>query len=104
MTVMVQHCQMVCNNCMPTCGCHPFHPLLCQDASLSVEERVEALLKRLTDKQKVDQLQSRPANGIKELGVPAFNWQARGWVGGMGDSELAALGGALAPRHHHHPQ
>ncbi|KAL4434180.1 hypothetical protein ABPG75_000621 [Micractinium tetrahymenae] len=46
-----------------------------QNASLPVEERVEALLARLTPKQKIAQLQSRPGNGIPGLGVPAFAWQ-----------------------------
>lgn len=59
-------------------------PPVPQNTSLSVEARVEALLQRLTPQQKVAQLQSRPQNGIPELGVPAFNWQvsaSRGWAG-----------------------
>lgn len=51
-----------------------------QNASLPLEERVEALLARLTPTQKIAQLQSRPGNSIPELGVPAFDWQ----VGGQG--------------------
>ncbi len=50
-----------------------------QNASLPVDERVEMLLARLTPKQKIAQLQSRPGNGIPELGVPAFDWQVGVW-------------------------
>lgn len=53
-----------------------------QNMSLSVAERVEALLQQLTPQQKVAQLQSRPENGIPELGVPAFNWQVSRLVTG----------------------
>lgn len=54
----------------------PFALHQLQNVSLSVEARVEALLQQLTPQQKVAQLQSRPNNGIPELAVPAFNWQA----------------------------
>ncbi|PSC75758.1 putative beta-D-xylosidase 7 [Micractinium conductrix] len=46
-----------------------------QNASLPVNDRVEALLAALDPWQKVGQLQSRPGNGIPQLGVPDVNWQ-----------------------------
>ena len=43
------------------------------DASLPFEERVEALIKAMTVKEKVSQL-LHDAPAIKRLGIPAYNW------------------------------
>lgn len=47
------------------------------DPTKSVDERVNALLARLTTQQKIAQLGSDAVQaGIPSLGVPGFDWQA----------------------------
>ena len=45
------------------------------DASLPIEQRLDALLGALTPQQKADQLQTDAGGAVPELGLQAFTWQ-----------------------------
>ena len=54
----------------------PSQPWL--DASLPMEQRLDALLGALTPQQKAAQLQTDAGGAVPELGLQAFTWQVSG--------------------------